>query len=49
MVDIVQGRALRDLEIVEEFYDNNDHTMIVTLSVFKCMIPKTSFYYFYVS
>ena len=48
MVDIVQGRALRDLEIGEEFYNDNDHTMIVTLSVFKGMIPKTPLCYFYV-
>ena len=37
MVDIVQGRALRDLEIGEEFYNDNDHTMIITLSVYKGM------------
>ena len=41
MVDIVQGRALRDLEIGKEFYNDNDHTMVVTLSVYKGMLPKS--------
>lgn len=49
MVDIVQGRALRDLEIGEEFYNDNDHTMIVTLSVYKGMLLKEPLRYLYVS
>jgi hypothetical protein len=40
MVAIVQGRALRDLEISEEFCNDNDHTMIVTLSVYEDTLPN---------
>ena len=40
MVDIVQGRALRDVEIGEELYNDNDHTMIVTLSVYEGTLPN---------
>jgi hypothetical protein len=49
MVDIVQGQALRDLEIGEEFYNANNHTTIITLSVYEGTLSKVHTRYLHVT